>query len=154
MARAIGTLGTIDSITVGGRVFTDLTNIITLIGVCTAGTGNSSLRLLNGTAGYPVTTAKTLKILAIAVQILGTGATDSFGLGYSDNDVGFGTATAPTNPVYVGGAAINQYTPAGSLQSLYEFNYGGGFSIPAAKFVLIQNAGSSQISVTAYGYEV
>ena len=71
MAKPIGTLGVIDSITVGGRAFTDLANLVVL-----ASKNNThqyySFYEANGTGPYQVPTGKVLQIRAAQFTGLGT----------------------------------------------------------------------------------
>jgi hypothetical protein len=75
-------------------------NTIVLYGRTTAGSGNCSFRLWNGSSGYQVPVGKTLTIRAV-VQT--RGSTGEFVLLQSDNDLGLASGTALTNPVYPGG---------------------------------------------------
>jgi hypothetical protein len=102
MATPIGTLGTIPSITVGGRVFTDLTSLKVLSsGVIT--NPRCTFRLPTGSAGYQVTAGTTLTVSAIRIVPSTTGLSVCT-LAQTDNDVGLDSATAFTNPVYQGGS--------------------------------------------------
>lgn len=157
-SKAIGTLGTIDTITVGGRVFTNLTSLIILYGWAD-GTGTSNrctLRTANGSAGYQVTTGKTLTIRAVRFQT--TGASNTAGvspgnLAYADNDVGVATSTAFTNSVnMIGNTSFIQWGRA----SLYYGSDGDGaaidFQVPALKYPAY--VASNQIcAIICYGYE-
>ena len=59
----------------------------------------SHLRLPFQTGGYQVTVGKTLYIVKFLVCDVGVVNAAYYKLGYADNDVGFDTATARTNPV-------------------------------------------------------
>ncbi len=157
MAKPIGTLGTIDTLTVGGRVFTDLVNIIVLGGYITTNT-NSCLRKSNGAAGYAVTSGKTLTISAVRAQsgvtLSATEGVSGFSLAQADVDVGLDSASALTNPVYDRGTA--------SFRTAYLFSAAGqnnvvdvgGISLPvlATKYLAV-NGSSTAMSIMAFGYE-
>lgn len=152
MARAIGTLGTIDSITVGGRVLTDLTNLITLIASVDGANNHCTFRKPNGTSGYQVPGGKVFTVLGIRMEI--GNAADAFDMGYSDNDAGFATTTAFTNPVFFADAgAINQHAPAQTVLPIFEMNYGIGFQVLAAKYLFFASGATMSNYVIAYGYE-
>lgn len=74
-----------------------ITDLILLYGFIATDGNVSHLRAPFSTSGYEVTTGKTLYLAR--VKVLGTGASGWWKFGYADNDVGFNTATARTNPV-------------------------------------------------------
>lgn len=152
--RAIGTLGTIDSITVGGRVFTDLTNLIILHAGLSTGGDFSTFRKASGSAGYQVTAGKTLHIYALDAWANATNVQSSIILLYGDTDVGQTSGSGPTNPVYLAGSTTYQIAD-------YNNGTGGGivykasaldFPIPSTKYVAYLSGNLS--SVVLYGYEV
>lgn len=73
------------------------TDIIQLYGFIATDGNVTHLRLPHTTAGYQVTASKTLYLVRMVV--LGSGVNGWWKLGYADNDVGYNTATARTNPV-------------------------------------------------------
>ncbi len=152
MARPIGTLGTIETLTIGGRVFTDMTNLITLVAGLAAGSSHCSFRKPNGTAGYAVTGGKTLTLSAVQIQI---NAADLTRLLYSDNDVSPAAATAWTNAVYQGGNnsqssyIVTGVTPTGTIISVNT-----NFQVLAGKYAGVENGGTAVHTFYAYGYEV
>lgn len=146
--RQIGTLGTIDTLKVGERVFTDLANLIMLTGATASG-GNVLIGLSKVAASptaYQVTSGKTLKVQAIRAIGHASGAT--FGtVIYGDTAVSATAATSvdPTNRV---DSREYGYFPAavGGMIS-----YASNFDIPATKYV----AGYGEtVYITAFGYEV
>jgi len=150
----IATPGNIPSLEIGGRIFTDLVNLITLIGAgYNPSNTNCTLRKLNASAGYVVPTGKQFRILAIKAR--SDVAVDcSFRIVYTDNDMGFGTNTAGTNIVYSGGTTISSQRQVGvttSSQREFETN----FVVPAGKYPSIIVVGGTAASVSAdvYGYE-
>ena len=81
-----------------GEIAVDtLTDIIQLYGFIATDGNVTHLRLPHTTAGYQVTAGKTLYL--VRMLILGTGVNGWWKLGYADNDVGYNTGTARTNPV-------------------------------------------------------
>lgn len=149
MAQAIGTIGQVDSITMAGRTFTSLSSLIYLYGYgATAGTlFNCSLRLATGSSGYVVTSAKTFTVQAVRFTSSGMTAGDSAQLNsisQSDNDVGYGTATALTNGVNWAGSAsgvlcsidtIVAHPPQNECQ--------GGMTIAAGKYITSRTSGAN-----------
>lgn len=93
----VNTPGTIPSLTIGGRVFTDLSNLKILIGSPQGAANSNSNFRRAGLGVYVVPAGKTFRILAYKV-IIATAGTMYFG--FCDNDVGVASATAPTNATY------------------------------------------------------
>lgn len=161
MAKPIGTLGVIDTLTVGGRVFTDLANLKTLVAQegASATTVNCTFREVGTNTGYVVPGGKTFKLFAISIINVTANLSDSasaFDLIYADNDVGFGTNTAFTNRVYMGGASgLVRFASRGLLGTSLEVSV--NFNIPAGKYPAIESifqATGQEKMVIAYGYEV
>jgi len=85
-------------ITRSGEVAVDLlTDLIPLYGFIATDGNVTHLRLAHTTVGYQVTAGKTLYL--VRMLVMGTGVAGWWKLGYADNDVGYNTATARTNPV-------------------------------------------------------
>jgi hypothetical protein len=145
----------VPTLTIGGRVFTDLTNLIRLNFQTGAANNFCTMRLSNGTSGYQVPVGKTLRIAAIEWSI--SAAASAFvDLHYSDNDLGFASATARTNPVLNSG--VTDATAAG-VQGITTAAAGSyytkqcDFTVPAQKYPGIQDGNNtSGLSGTAYGY--
>lgn len=142
----------VPSITIGGRVFTDLRNLKVLNGYSYNASANYvSLRLPNASAGYAVTTAKTLRITAgfgyaLAASTLGS-------MCYGDNDVGGSGTTPPTNIVYMSGDAnfgqLLNLSATSDADKFWVLN----FTVPAGKIPCLKfNAGGGG-RVTFFGYE-
>jgi hypothetical protein len=136
-------------LTVGGRVFTDLANLIILTGgVGGAGNGNSTLRRLGGSAGYTPSVGKTFRALAVRVTFNVAG---SIYLGYADNDAGTNGSTAFTNLVYVGSNIANGVMAASVAQSESPVD----FTCPNGKYPATTNAaGAANGTILVFGYEV
>lgn len=150
MATPIGTLGTIPTLTVGGRVFTDLSTLITVVGSIVQATGtNSTCRAPVATAGYQVTTGKTYTIWAASYVSHVVGV---FQLLYTDNDTGTPGATAFTNPKYYNSDSANPiFITAASVSTVSREVF---FAVPALKYVsLLTGTGSMVGSCWFYGYE-
>lgn len=144
--------GAVPSLTVGGRVFTDLANLITLECFHTSGgSANSTFRVPGGAAGYQVPAGKTLRLWA-ASMMCNAASSGSPALLYSDNDVGQQTATAYTNPSYKAGAdAVPFLYSEGALTSPVE--RGMNWTIPTGKYVGMKVTGNTNtIQMTVYGY--
>lgn len=149
----------IPSVSIGGRVFTDLANLKILgAGFDAATTVNSTFRAPNTSAGYQVPVGKKFVVMAIVVKIYeatATASTIGIRLQYSDNDVGMQTSTALTNAVTTFGA-----TQASSFGSLANTSLGAQFQeaiyfeIPAAKYLTGINISGKASNALIYGYEV
>lgn len=164
MATPIGTLGTIPTITVGGRVFTDLTTIIILQAYMNSSAATRYSTFRRTSSGYQVTTAKTLKLHAAKWSGIGTNS-GGFTMGYGDNDVGFSSASAPTNetfPFY--GSATNSVMLNGRDttsrepvwdEMAFDPNNPNGFAATKYPFLLNQNSTTnSNVVCQIFGYEV
>lgn len=154
MSIPVGTLGTSESLSIGGRVFTDLTNLIVLRAqsVGTAGHYNT-FRKLNGTAGYQVTAGKTLTILAIKWNNLVASAGAGSTLLYGTNDVGLDSASAPTGATFQFGTSSGTAVVEidSNATSIHEADC--NFQVPAADYPAMYSLGTGQQIVTIYGYE-
>lgn len=153
MARPIGTLGVIDTLTIGGRVLTDLTTLIVLAASYTSNSKATFRQAFPsaGSAGYAVTSAKTYTVAGIKFN---ANAATSLALLYADNDVGFDSATAFTNPVYQASGnttATNIFTPSASSNST-QIEICPMFRVPAGKYLAI-SGGAVVASALSYGYE-
>lgn len=136
-----------DSVTVGGVTFTDTANLKVL--TCYNSGTWCSARVPGVLSGYTVPVGKKYTIYAI----FHTSANSTSGsrLSYSDNDLGYGTATPTiTNEVYYGNT-ISFLT----IPSNIAFDYARAlkFSVPAGKYININSAGSGGGSTLIYGYE-
>lgn len=150
---------TIPTLMVGGRVFTDLANLIILYGyVSGATTTNCSLRKQGGSAGYTVTAGKTYTILAVRAYGSYTATVaGSFGyLGYSDNDVGVNSSTAYTNAKNPGNNGLLGQVGNAALGSNGLWEWLCDFQVPATKIPSFTGNGGAAINtnVVVFGYEV
>lgn len=161
MAKAIGTLGNIDTISIGGRVFTDLTNLIMLYTYIQNGGAAQygTFRKAGGTTGYTPSGGLTFKFSAARISQLATtlNGTGSFTVGYSDNDMGF-AGTSPTNGKYIANSSAAYYFGVTTLASgnagLIEEAV-MDFVCPNTKFPFaLYVPASLNASVQAFGYEV
>lgn len=153
MATPIGTLGTIPSLTVGGRVFTDLTNLI-ILSASTGGSANnvSTLRKFGASSGYQVTTGKTLTIYAIKV-ISQSSTGEALNFGYGDTDVGIRAGTTnPTNAVFAIGDSSNMLI-SGLSQVGGVTELAINLAVPSLKYVFAKAGDTGVSGFLAYGYE-
>lgn len=149
MANPISNLGTVPTLTVGGYVFVDLTTLIHLV-MGVGGNPYSTFRLQNGTAGYPVAALKTLKTKAI--KHVAISAATAIQIGYGDTDVGFNAGSAPTTPVYRGGAALSTIAVTYAASVGVDREAPLDFSVPAGKYLFSETIAGCIASV--FGYEV
>lgn len=149
----------IPTLTVGGRVFTDLENLIQLKAYV-EGTTNvrGTARKLNASAGYQVPVGK--KFVIKAVRIIPTYASANAlypaTIVYADNDVGVAAATAFTNEVDIGGSVLISQLGAmlTTAFTLQEFIL--NFEVPAGKYIGVRSLTSSVTYAIfdIFGYEV
>ena len=142
----VGVSGSKPVLQVGGRLFTDLTNMIVLN--CAANsTKTSTARLPGGTSGYAVPAGKTLRILAMQLS----GSIDyGCSVGYGDTDVGINSASVPTNYLnWVGhtsapNASDKPFTPANGGVSC-------NWTVPTGKYPC-SDSSTGAVGVVMYGY--
>lgn len=156
-SQAIGTLGTIDTVTVGGRVFTDLTNLIQIIGVITGGGQRSCMRKLSASAGYApsgVTFKPKAGIFWVTVTSM-VSASGGCTFAYSDNDSGLASnSTALTNGVYICGTSAAEMCNTDLASGGKEEFIMGDWSVPSGKYINVQASTSTTGVGHLYGYEV
>lgn len=149
MAKPIGTLGTVDTLTVAGRVYTDLTTIIGLTAICSGAVGTSSPRAHNATTGYAPSGANRFIITSVEAVV---GAAGAINIGYANNDCGFNSNTSPTAPVYWKSGDTNNVGSVMGPNQIVKFDV-NNFEIPNGKFALFFGDGVTVASVIIYGYE-
>lgn len=131
---------------IGGRVFTDLTNLKILAG--SAGSAKfATLRDVSTGAAYQVASGKTFKVLAVKGVASSATAIEA-NICYGDSDVGQNAVSGPTNIVYQNG-----YSGIGSLAGTTPFTIETNFSVPALKYPCFNMATATSGSVYVYGYE-
>jgi hypothetical protein len=170
MANVIGNLGTIPTLTIGGRIFTDVGspgsagNLKILIGRPAGATNIFSGLLLEGSqvaTAYQVTNGKSLIIDAEKLtNQTATSGDDQVAAGQADNALAFPTSSTPTNPIYF----ISETTTVIELIGM-----GGGTAngnvvysnvrgkIASQKYGFCKGlvgGGNSACLFEAYGYEV
>ena len=144
----------IPTLSVGGRVFTDLANLLTLSGYCAGGASpRTSFRKPATSAGY-APSGKTFVVKAIRLNTATTAAASPLSIFYSDNDCGIGSATAATNQVYMAGASSVASLSQGAWVVATTYEFALNFVIPAGKFVGMENGGTFSAPITIFGYEV
>lgn len=141
------------SLTVGGRVFTDLTNLI-IIHCGTAGSNTYSTgRRPNATSGYQVPASRTLRVAAMKIAYLSsTGSGTNIGLGYADNDAGLDVAVGSlTNPVHCAGSTAVPVMGAGRETGYFAADKETAldFTVPTGKYVFSRG---NTVAMTLYGY--
>lgn len=166
MAKQIGTLGNIDTLAVGGRVFVDVStttsagSLIILFGSL-GGTTNiysGLFKMGSQTASaYQVTTGKTYRVAVVKGIARAAVAESLFGPGQADNALGLATSSTPTNPIYFGSegssASHNMFSVANTVGSTVEMPCYG--SIASQKYGFFKSGGnaSSDLACFTYGYE-
>lgn len=137
---------------IGGVTFANLSDLIILQAPPDFGAtqGNVTARRPNVGSGYTPSGSNNFRVWA--VQIRGFNDAGDIQIGYSDNDVGFGSNTAFVNLVSPGGSSLMSYlaTITASLvdRQLIPFT----FIVPNGKFLAIYSA-NGNASVDIYGYE-
>lgn len=148
----------VPSLTIGGRVLTDLANLKCLVGYASNGkqcTFRSSDVV--DTTAYQVPTGKTFKIVAMRVHCnLAAAVGSSMGaIFYCDNDLGQDSLTAATNVKYRGGASTLGQLIHGfnSITNVLESTF--KYDVPADKYVSFVNVtAGATLFIEVYGYEV
>jgi len=161
MATPIGTLGNVDSLTVGGQIFTGNTsnaNLITLTGGHSSSTANFTFRSGNGTAGHQVAAGKTLTIYAVAGFVT---AGLGYSILYSSNDVGMGTNTAFTGAVYMAGYGSGNpgnlvaNIPSPTSSGTFYLQFPISFQATTGNYLSMQLVSGSGVATWyAFGYEM
>lgn len=146
-------LPTNNTLTVGGRVFTDFTNLIVLYASFGGATPYSTARLMTGSGGTGYTPSGSNKFRVLAVQAFANGgAAGAVGIGYGNTDIGFASAAASTTPVYPGGGSSAQclfMASSATVQAEASMN----FLVPNGKYLQLLGDGVSYASCIIYGYE-
>lgn len=144
------------SLTIGGRVFTDLKNLIRLNCFATGtSTVRSTARLDSASSGYAVPAGKSLRILAARFRN-GGGTLAQVAIGYADNDVGITASTALTNGVFASGSStVGTTVPAAAsvaFAGLAEASL--NFVVPTGKYPVMQKDTASNVDMQCelYGY--
>ena len=136
-------------IIIGGRKFTDLTNLKTLYGYAAGGASKKCTFRTAVGDGYQVPVAK--KFVVCAVEFTGSAANSFCQLGYSDNNVGLDSATAFTNPVYPGGNISAGALLAATTHTPYQYSF--YFEVIASKYLGFTNPSTGDVYARVYGYE-
>jgi hypothetical protein len=142
------------SLNVGGFTFTDFTNTLQICTGTTAATHGGTFRLSTTVTatGYTPSGGKAFRIRMLSVQnqLAGTGYAGF--LGYADNDVGFDSASAQTNPKYfTGQSGAASIAVASGIGTTY---FPVNFLIPNTKYgFMYQTSSSSDVIVCAFGAE-
>jgi len=156
MAKPIGTIGNIETLTVNGVTLVDLTNLIILGGAVATSNRYTTLRKMNSSSGYQVTAGKTFTVHAIDMHSNTTTIFTHASLLYGDTDVGLDSASGPTSPVYPCGDAnfeVAVYSGNNSSSSSIAKNVVNVFfQAPAAKY-LATLIGTAAAQLIVYGYE-
>lgn len=139
------------SLTVGGRVFIDLTNLIQVCSIMNAG-GNTTFRKDYASAGYQITAAKTYYISAARTQITTVEAGGRIDWGYGDNDIGQGTTTAATNLKYQGNSAAFGTLRDTGVVGNQETSF-SRVPMPAQKYPQLVYGTTMRGNTWLYGYE-
>lgn len=149
----------IPALTIAGRVFTDLQNLIQLRGFAEGTTTvRCSMRKQNASAGYQVPVGKKFVVCGIRCRstVSASNANLMLLLAYSDNDTGVNSSTAFTNAVYLGGSS--NLASLGGLSEVKddEQEFTLNFEVPAGKYLGMQVLASAanSVSVDVFGYEV
>lgn len=155
MATPIGTLGTVETLTVGGFTFVSprTSGLLVLYGKVHTNTNTTFRKIASGvTSGYAVTTGKTLTIYALK-GINGATSAQNMELAQSDNDVGLDSATALTNPVYLGGGTGDNGSLQFAATSGVITEYPVFFQVAALKYLSGAGTAATDYRWFAYGYE-
>lgn len=111
MATPIGTLGNVNSITLGGSQAFEPSSGLIMLGAQMNGNNQiSTFRNFTAAAtsnvGYTPSGSNKFYATGFLVQTVGGGANPDVRLGYADTDIGYGSGTLPTNPIGIGFGAV------------------------------------------------
>ena len=148
MARLVGTLGTIETITVGGRVFTSLTTLKILSCLITSGSFSSARNpeSPSGT-GYTPSGATAFKIKALDITSKATA--QNVGFGYSTGDAGI-AGGSPTGMIFFGSGSSSSYQDLFANTSQH-WQYSYQATVPNGKY--LTNRADFDGAALIYGYE-
>lgn len=143
----------IDTLTVGGRVFTNISGLLQLYANIVASTGtNSTFRKPGAASGYQVPASKTFTVAAVRVinnSVAGLIATT---LLYGDADVGMAGTTAFTNATYIAGAsAASQFFGGSNAAVNFVQETSTNFAVPTTKYPSITSTSACEVQI--FGYE-
>jgi len=150
----------VPTLTIAGRVFTDLQNLIVIrghfngVGAAYTGFAKTTGIVAPGTGGYVVPASKTFQVHAMSLLILTAAAgTYSPAIGYGDTDIAGSAAAAPANAKYSSNASASgsnlSPTPAGKLEVDFRFD------IPTGKYAFAYMNNQALVGpIFLYGYEV
>lgn len=156
MAQIVGTLGAVETLTVGGRTFVNVSALITLQAWCDSNT-HAVMRKSGGTSGYAVTAGKVLTIEAMRVlNGSQTGNIAIAALAQVDTDIGMDSSSAFVNPVGMTTTSLSGpsfgVTVSSSIPGTSANDFGGlGFPVASTKFVGAYMQATSRC--WAWGYE-
>ena len=147
--------GNVPSLVVGGRLFTDLDNLMVLFGFVSTN-DYCTLRKSGIASGYQAPVGKKFQCLAAkTITQDNNAASQALTVGYADNDVGLNTATVPTNRIGPYGVTPDQYhgvLTTGLDEVKTETSI--FFEILAQKYPFIFTNGMARIEAQIFGYEV
>lgn len=149
MPTPIGTIGAVESLTVAGRVFTDLDNLMNFTGSPPAVNVYAGMTLDDGSntgLAYQVTTGKTLTISAFVMNSQAA-SSNITSIGYSTSAASVvGQSSAPSGDTY----CLSQITQPTAIGAYGERAV--NFKCPSDKFLFCLVA-AGQAVVSAWGYE-
>lgn len=152
MAKPIGTLGVIDTLTIGGRVYTDLTNLIILHGAVSISGNPTTFRKANGTAGYQA--VNTLTISSVVFHCVTASAGVVGNLGYTDTDYGINNGGGVTGAFkYIADSATLPQIPFDSTTGNTTITSNINFTVATTKYLFFVPGSSINTIVLAYGYD-
>lgn len=141
----------IPTLTIGGRVFTDLDNLKILYGMTGSVSGHYSSFKTEAGVNYVVPAAKTFRWMAVQYVLEDTTLAGKVtNLGYGDNAVGIDSATPPTNFIRLGNFNAFDFM-ADSIYGFKAFHI--LFNVPTGKYPSFYST-SLQCNLMAFGYEV
>lgn len=140
----------IPTLSVGGRVFTDLANLKVLYGKLT-GTGVRYTTLKDALTGasYQVPAGKSFRIYAVSANVIAAAAGAAVEVGYGDTDVGSNAAAAPTNSTANGGNDVIQINATGHV----ERHARGSLAAQKYPYIAGSTAGTANVNIYVFGYE-
>jgi hypothetical protein len=142
-----------ETLRIGGRIFTDLDNLIQILAIADT-TNYTTFRNCSTGAAYQVPGDSTLYLLAARIYV----CADACGSSILYGDTAVSNTIAPTNPVHHGGFAaantnlvyLNDVADGGQLKEPVELAI--DFRVPAEKYPCFFANGGIRQSCTVFGY--
>ena len=154
----MGSPARIPSVFIGGRTFTDLSNLIQLVGHITSGSRSGMFKTNDVSQSAFDASGGIFEVHALMLIGGDASVRENIRVGYGDNSLPLNTGTAITNEVRVGGVNMGQmlWTPGDAAGGSFNVAIPLRFDVPDGKFPFFAtgdgSAGTAQ-SVFMWGFQ-